>query len=269
MPRLKAAPVVHVLAQIVHTPVLAYAEHIAVIQARFLAAGYPFFTPQQVLEISIDPAAGGPPKILHSTRWDFANRDKTEAVSLTEKSIVYSTRNYITYEVFAERISEALGFVAEYAKGSIVQRIGLRYVDYIQPAENESLSDYLDRGLLGFSNFDGISVKGSERTFRTESTADTVLGKFAVRCYQLPQGQQIPPDLSSGPLGSSSKALPVSSASQGVIVDFDHFTQKEIDFSTESAVSVLEQLHDVHSGAFRRAITEHAWKTWQPVEDSK
>lgn len=266
MPRLKHPPVVHVLAQVVHTPVLAFGEHIAEIQSRFLAAGYPFFSRQEMVQIYVDLASGGAPRMVPAPRWDFVDKERTRSVSLTENSLVVSTRRYARFETFSHLVNEALGFVNEFARGSVVERIGLRYVDYVRPKTGEQLLQYLKPGLLGF-DLDEIPVKqGRSRSFRTEALAETDLGQLAVRCYRLPPGQMLPPDLVGGaPLGELAYE-PVGDTQPGVVLDFDHFSQQSRDFSPFEILNTLQDLQGTLGIAFRRAITDYAWEAWTPME---
>lgn len=256
------------LAQVVHTPVLAFGQRIAEIQANFLAAGYPFFARQDMTQINIDLAAGGIPKLVTQPRWDFIDRDRTHSVSITESSLVLAAHHYTRYEAFATAMERALGLVEPYAVGAVVERLGLRYLDFVRPQKGEQLKQYLKTEILGF-DFQGIPIKPDAlRNFRTEAVAATALGQLAIRCYQLPPGQVLPPDLAVGtPLGGlAQQGIGSNRPASGVSLDFDHFTDKKFDYQKSLVLDRLRSLQEVLGIAFRQTITPHAWKTWGPIE---
>ena len=69
----------------------------------------------------------------------------------------------------------------------------------------------------------------------------------------------LPPDISSHGL-----EIPRETPSDKptVILDFDHFSDNSMDYSTEEVVACIRRLHDTTSKAFWATITEHAINKW-------
>jgi uncharacterized protein (TIGR04255 family) len=258
--RLRFQPLVYVVAQVGFTPVLTLREHLATIQGGFRSLGFPRYQQGQVANIVL--AAGGSPSITTSPRWEFLDREKRTGIALTEGALSLATNQYTTYEPFADLVRSALSVIAEFAKGALTERIGLRYIDSVRPGVSESVEDYVIPELLGFS-FPNVPVQpGGTRSFRTDSVAKTTSGTLTVRCYQLTPPQFLPPDL----WPSSLSFPPDVSATPSVTLDFDHMTDRTIDYHVDQIVEVLGELHDALGSAFHQAITPHAWARWEPIE---
>jgi uncharacterized protein (TIGR04255 family) len=259
--RLRNSPLVHVLAQVVFAPVLSMRDHIPAIQSQLRRAGLPRYQEHAIQTVLL---SGGAPEVASKRRWDFIDREAHLAVSLMEEAVVLQTSAYGTFEPFLDMLHCVLDSVAQESSPSLVERVGLRTIDIVHPKQGERLAEYLQPGLLGFP-FEQIPESGGRPGgFRVESVSETTVGGvLAIRCYQLPPGQFLPPDLVPSPL---EYPLWLQKLTSAAALDFDHYSIRAFDFRTPDIIERLWDLHDVIGSALRRAVTEHAWSVWDPEE---
>jgi uncharacterized protein (TIGR04255 family) len=254
--RLAKSPLVNVLAQVRFPPVLAIHEAVPLFQNRLRRDGFPRFRKSELQQVTLGP---GTAKAETNPRWDFLDRDKTSVVTLTNDFVILQTNAYSRFEDFAERLTAVLALLSEFVEIDLVERIGLRYVDLVRPADGEDPALYLDAGLLGFPFGKLTNLATSKHVFRTESLATTEEGTLAVRCLRPDKPQYLPPDLMPSVL---SFALNLGPSELPVILDFDHFSTRARDFRTDEVVDAVGDLHDAVDIAFRQAATEHAFRVW-------
>jgi uncharacterized protein (TIGR04255 family) len=152
-----------------------------------------------------------------------------------------------------------LSIITEFVDVDLVERIGLRYVDLVRPQEGEDPALYLDPGLLGFP-FQRVSgIPTSRPTFRIESQATTTQGFLAVRCSWPDKQLYLPPDMIPTVLAFEFQLQPNE---RPVILDFDHYSVEVRDFVPGRIVDAVADLHDAIDVAFRKAVTDYAFKTW-------
>lgn len=195
-----------------------------------------------------------PPKFNVTDRFEFQDKDESIGIVLTASSFAVQTNKYSRFEDFEEVISTALVIVNRVLNLTLVERVGLRYVDLVRPAENEILADYLKPGLLGIDP-QRAGVTGWRS--RYEALGQTMLGKLAVRCSQ--SEQILPPDLFPTTLRYSTVLRPGEVAT---LLDFDHFVEGSSDFDTRRVVELIGQLHDVVDLTFRDSVTPNALARW-------
>jgi uncharacterized protein (TIGR04255 family) len=258
VPKLRHPPVIYVVAQVAFTPVLALKKQLPKIQHAFQGIGFPRYQEGELATVRVGGGSG--PTITTKPRWDFSNRDKDTGITLTESTVAVATSRYETYEEFANQLEQVA--VAEPVGGALVERIGLRYIDLVRVTPDESFDKYVAKELLGFW-FDGaLETPDSARGFRTESLSQTRVGTLAVRCYQLPPPQFLPNDL----LPITLSFDPLLGTARSVTLDFDHFTNRSIDFDVAGIVHIAGELHDPLSRAFEQATTPYARERWNRLE---
>jgi uncharacterized protein (TIGR04255 family) len=256
VPKLRRPPLVHVLAHIGFSPVVALKDQLAPLQTVFKDLGYPRFSQSEVPNITI--VSGTAPSIQMKWRWDFLDREKTSGIVMTEQSLVLLTTAYTTFSAFSAELEHALRAIEPMTQRTVMDRIGLRYVDHVRPRQFEHVEEYVSAELLGFT-FQRVPLpEGGSRAFRVESLAQSALGTLAVRCFRLPAGQALPPDLWPSPLEFPGHAT----AGDVVALDFDHFAQPSIDFDVLRILQTTADLQETASSAFKSAVTELALKRW-------
>lgn len=249
----------HVLAQVRFSRVFELAERMGAIKAKFEEAGFPRYEESQIQSILFGFGGSEPAKVQATQRWDFLDATKTRGVVLTNEFVLLHTNLYDCFEEFSQKFDQVLKVIGETAGTPFVERIGLRYVDLIQPRKGETASDYLKPGLVGFPVNEVPELQATVAISSTETRIVTSVGQLAIRCFQRNDGSFLPPDLWPSVLHYPPGLPP------GVVVtilDFDHSAVTGFPYNAEHIIDVLGQLHDGADIAFRGAVTPHALTTW-------
>lgn len=250
---LKNAPLILVLSQINISPVLEMESFIPKIQEKLRHVGYPLFKRAETQEVVFGPQI----KINNSTRWIFIDKTSSTAVVITSHFIAFETNVYTTFDDFAKKLQGVLEIVGEIVKISLVKKIGLRYIDLIQPKEGESFKEYFKPGLLGLDT-SCLNVKNT--LLRLECSSDTEIGKLVVRLFQREGKKFLPPDLDAPILKFN---LPTSEGKYSAILDTDNFSTVQTDYAPSNLLAVMWNLHDLTDTAFRSSVTPEALKRWE------
>jgi uncharacterized protein (TIGR04255 family) len=217
---------------------------------------FPRFRKGTLHALQIGPA-GQPQGSVPVNRWEFANKENDSGFILQLDSFIFHTTAYQTFENFLDQFQNTLTSVHKILKLSLVERIGLRYIDVIEPAVGVELTDYLVPGLAGFpySQFDAKSI-----VTRTESIAATEIGKLVLRCTKSAGGELIPSELFPITL-----KLPrtVDKEKITAMLDSDHYTERSFDFGVDTISKLMSQLHEIISQAFWTVITDKAYEQWR------
>ncbi len=249
---LRQSPLIAVLTQVRFSAVMALEKFVPDIQEQLRHKGFPRYVRGQMQELLVQPDT--PPKFNVTDRFEFQDKDESIGIVLTPTSFAVQTNRYSRFEDFQEVIATALIVVNRVLNLTLVDRVGLRYVDLVRPGESETLADYLRPGLLG------IDPKGAGVTAwrsRYEALGHTVLGNLAVRCSQ--SEQILPPDLFPTTLKYSTALRPGEVAT---LLDLDHFVEGSSDFDTRRVVDLIGELHDAVDLAFRESVTPGALTRW-------
>lgn len=236
-------------------------ELIPIIQDRLRRVGYPEDTSGVVQQISLSPAPGQDtqPRMLMQERNEFRSKDNRWGLTIAEDMLALVTTAYDRFEGFRGRLEEALKILDEVAelRHGQVHRVGLRYIDVIDPGPDETFRDYLQESLHG-PKTDAITA--SEQILHLESIGPTRIGNLALRITQNNKGALVPPDIIFKPMNHKQE---VSAAKLITLVDSDHFVQGGWDYDLPTIVQTVDNLHAVINEAwFNDFVTEHALKVW-------
>ena len=264
--QLENAPLVHVLVQVVFSPVWDIQERVTPFGRALQELDFPWVEPRQIHNVTVTDNA--PPRVEIKERWDFLNPDRTTAVSLMDSMLVLQTATYTSGEPFRRQLQDILQVLATVAEVGFVERIGLRYIDVVRVRPGERFSEYVKPGLLAFPWREAEGLGARAFGIRTESLAHTAIGGvMGVRSSVLQPGQILPADLMPPIL--LYPAVPEAVAPlPALALDFDHyitFDQSPFAFHPDQIVGVVRDLHAGHRAAFGAATTAHAIECWGPV----
>ena len=255
---LERSPLIYFVAQVRFAPILQMSTRVPAIQDE-LRKRYPVFSVQQAQTVSVD--AAGALSIRNTSRWQLQDKDALSGVVLTEDALTFHTTKYTTYEKTESLIRSALDAVHKFADIGVIERVGLRYVDLVKPGEGETLASYLKPHILGIDAEQiGVTEEAAGNYFKGRTSFGTLVIRFT-KMYG--GGSPIPPDLQ--PL-SLSVLQSVEAEEIAGLLDFDHFSEQRLDFSIDTAIEALGNLHDAISVALENAATGEAFTLWGKKE---
>jgi uncharacterized protein (TIGR04255 family) len=219
--------------------------------------GFPEDVSATVQQIVITP--GNQPEIIVRKQDEFRSKDNSWSLTISEDMLILVTTAYDRFEGFAKRLKvclEIVDQVAEIHHGSI-SRIGLRYVDVINPGPNETFRNYLQDSLHGPKS---AVFTDSSHWLHLESVGRTAIGTMIVRITQNEQGIVLPPDIIHKPMNHKMKIEPGKVIT---LVDTDHFVEGSWDYDLESIMNTTNDLHEAINAAwFNDLVTLEALKIW-------
>jgi uncharacterized protein (TIGR04255 family) len=259
---LSKQPLVLVLAQARFSAIRRMNEYAPAIQEEFRRHGFPIERSGKVQQLSISP---GGVQVVEQDRWEYRTKDETWSVLLLQDSVVLQTTAYQRFEAFAEFFDRAVRTVltkTEHDQLGVLQRVGLRYVDLVQPRGGEDYRLYLRPGFHGVT--DEVFRPGSHR-LHVESTGRTTVGDIQgtmiVRVAQNDQGFDLPPDLVVAAPKHESRAK------QGelvTLVDMDHYIEGTFEPNADWIIARSFELHDHLIETFHKhVVTERAIEAWR------
>ena len=253
--KLHKSPLVMVLAQIRISAVAKMEDYAPEVQEQVRRRGFPRLMEGNVQEILLGPAG---PLLRTHPRWEFQDKDRTTGIILTRNAVVVHTRQYDTFDAFADHLALALDVVGAVIKPSLVERLGLRYVDLIRPADGERWTDYVNPGLHGILD---APIGARATLHRSETVGATEIGQLVVRCLQTADGTFLPPDLAQSTLDYGSVTVP--SGETVTLLDLDHYSEVAREYDSEQVLEYMWRLHDNLDLSFRECVTSHALTQWK------
>ena len=134
---LSRQPLVLVLCQVKYSSIRKISDYIPAIQEDFRRQGYPIDRFDKIQQVNIGPNGV---QTTEQERWEFRNKAETQSIIVLQDSAVIQTTSYERFENFAKDIRMASSTIlsrTEHDKFGVIQRVGLRYIDIVQPREGE------------------------------------------------------------------------------------------------------------------------------------
>lgn len=202
---------------------------------------YPTIEPQQIMSAQIEMGPAGLASLgaaaFPRRGWRMRSSDKKWIVSLMPDHVTLETTNYTTWRSdFRPRLAALLDSVSRNIKPSVLERVGLRYVNRLSDSQRTSASDW--RGavrdeLLG-PVADPFWSTGVE-TFQAQ--ADLDLGDDR-RCL-----------FRQGVIVDDSEGV------EGYLLDYDVYRQVPRRFDSSDLMEVLNGFNQAALTLFHRSIT--------------
>jgi uncharacterized protein (TIGR04255 family) len=261
-PPLKNPPVYFTLVQVRFNTVLKLSDYVPVIQEALRKSGYPLFEEQRAMLVRVVIRDGQPiPEPQERMRYQFADLDGTHAFLLDPDALTLQSTNHVRFELFLERFMTALRVVHEAVELAISERIGLRYLDRVNPRPGDKLSNYLASEVQGLSAVLGERLGATPKHSYSESLS--TVGGVTLRCRVVTQTGVLsfPPDIQ--PTGL--KVQDRFNAQDGwhAIIDTDGSVETREAFSLENIANRLHTIHGVISEAFKTVATQAAFEYWE------
>lgn len=234
------------------------AKYIPEIQEQLRRRGLPRYIPGKISQFRLNPVAQKL-DVEEVERWEFQNANRTEGIILATDFVALQVSQYTSFERFCALFRIGLDAIHTTATISLVERVGLRYVNLVVPKSAETLAEYFPQPLLGpepkaFDVDDGL--------FSIQFQGGSKSGTLLLRVSQQDGPAGLPPDLMPGTLELGKVG---SVAGRCALLDVDHFTDltngpKE--FTADMVFDLLWRLHDTTDLAFRYCVTSTALERW-------
>ena len=203
------------------------------------------------------------PDLPSRTAWEYAMTDNRVAVILRDNGLVLHATRYEDSRTFLALLFEAVDALAEIVPSVYVNRLGLRYIDFVLPKAKDALKRYVDPRLnpdLGLSSSPEGLTATSMSVYQMERDITLTLR------YTRARGQpELPPDLGSLSLDKSSlMTANVPDGQPTAVIDVDCFRQyptvQRLEPSRER--DRFAAIYRTSFDAFIMATTPHARRVW-------
>ncbi len=257
-PKMSLAPVFYTLAQVQFNPIAQMSDYVARLQERLRRSGFPDFRVENQFELTIRRLDEPQPDVQpqQHMRWSFTNAQRTEGYLLLSNTLIFHTTAYNTFKDFLDKTIIGLKLVHEIVELDYVERIGLRYLDAVAPIKDDTLQEYLNPSLLGFSAI----VEGSLSHSFTETVTLVEGGTLVNRSVITDGTLAISPDLF--PLKLELQPRFAAITGRNAVLDMDYFVAKRNSFDLTEVEAQLLNAHDIIANAFKISVTNHAREMW-------
>ena len=243
-------------------PVLDLDGYIPAIQSKMREAHFPDYKKQVVQQLVLPFGGTGQgqvaaPTLTPQLRYLFGDVDGRSLFLLETNALSFQTTSYDTFETFSGVLLKGLGVVQDVLRLDFVERIGLRYLDAVQPAKDgETLREFLVPEVLGLA----LRGEGQLQQSVSETIVSTAAGQLVSRVL-IRHGQVgLPMDL--GGLAPVIDPRFTQRESMHAIVDTDASIGRREAFEISKVRARLTALHDDIVKSFNATVTDHARATW-------
>lgn len=256
--KMKNAPVYYALAQVRFNTLAALENYIPSIQESLRKAGYPDFKPQQTTTLIFGTPTTPKPTVV--TRYLFLDALLSSGFLLDQSWMSYQTTNYDTVEPFLTAFFDGLRVVHAEATLSYSERIGIRFLDAVQPRADENVSHYLQPYVLGLSDkLDGRQLVHSISETRSSQGKNNLVGRAVIHSQEK-GGVAFPEEMQPVFLKLRDRFSDIRG--EYAIVDTDSWIEERQTFDLNYLEKTLKLLHDNMRRSFDLMVTPHALGVW-------
>lgn len=260
--KLNNAPVYYTVAQVQFNPVLDMDGYIPAIQSKMREAHFPDYK-KEVFQRLVVPFGGAEqsqmaaPVVAQQARYLFGDINGHSLFLLETNALSFQTTRYNTFETFSETLLKGLGVLHDALRLDFVERIGLRYLNAVQPSKNgETLRDFLTPEVLGHS----MREQGQLQHSVSETSVLTASGQLVSRVLIRDDHIGLPMEL--GGLAPTIDPRFTQRKSLHAIVDTDASIAHRETLELAKVGARLTALHDDNDKYFKATVTNHALASW-------
>jgi len=256
--RLKSGPLIYVLGVLDFEPLLNLGDYIPPIQDTLRLAGFPLTQRAFMSEITFD---GQGVTTNQLPQWIFTTLDRKAAIILSQSKIAVETVEYKGFQEFSATFKRALEALRQIPGPIVTQRLGLRYVNAIQPAPNQGFDSILHERLGGVEAFNGLD----NLAINMALSGNSLHGHLTIQVRQAPHDVNAHPDTLMLPPDIMPKGAPpikVDPRRPSRLLDLDHWAVIREDLNPESMLILAKRLHGAIDSAFLESITQAAFDSW-------
>lgn len=260
--KLTNAPVYYTVVQVQFNPILDLDGYIPSLQSKMREARFPDYKTLVVQQLvfpfgGVDQGQMAAPTVTPQTRYGFGDIEGQSLFMLENNALSFQTTHYDVFETFSETFMKGLGILNDALHLDFVERIGLRYLDAVQPMkETETLRDFLVPEVLGLA----LRGEGQLQHSVSETVAITAAGQLVSRVLIRNGRVGLPMDLG----GFGPTIDPRFTLREGLhaIVDTDASIVHRDAFDLVKIQAQLTASHAEIGKSFNATVTDHARAAW-------
>lgn len=255
---LNSGPLMYVLGVLDFEPLFNLNDYIATVQDTLRLAGFPLIQQAFMNEITID---GQGITTKQHPQWAFTTLDRRSAIILTQSKIAVETVDYKGFGDFSATLYSALSALRKIPGPIVTQRLGLRYVNAVQPSEGQGFDTILHERLAGVDSFNGLD----NLAINMAISGTSEYGQLTIQVRQAPHNVDAQPDTLLLPPDITPKVPPlikVDPRRPSRLLDLDHSAQLSEDLNPASLLNLINRLHAALDSAFLESITQAAFDSW-------
>ena len=236
---LPRAPLIRVIAQVRFPLIVAVElrEFVAPFQEA-IRKQYPVLRQEQTQTMVMTPN-GITPSAPH-VAWKFSDLQGHWRVSLASDFLAIETSLYTNRADFFSRFKQLLVALNEHVQPSVIDRLGVRYVNRVVGAELKEIASLVQPQVLGIIGTDAVEQVQSSLT---ESRFTVAPGQVLARWGYLPKGATFDPSV-------------IEQAEEPCwILDVDMFTAQQQAFDPDRVLQDAKQFAERIYAIFRWAVT--------------
>lgn len=207
---------------------------------------------------------GNTPSAQQEKVWRFFSENQRMGIDLSPRSLSLHATEYRNFEAFCEPLKLMVSAAEKSIPGLFVEQLGLRYIDYILPRENEAGFDYVVESVRGFIPPGAAGVKEAYwiAHFPFEE------GGINLRVIPLlPAGATHPPNfgpIDVEPAETQAEATRRAQHNEPLgCIDTDRILPLGKKIETDQVMSLFAKMHSDVSTTFQAAISQKAKQLWK------
>ena len=227
------------IAEIRFNPIENLGEFIHAIQLAFNLANYTESgnIKSQSLQVQeLDEQKVLVPSILNS--YIFSNKDKTRHFILNSQCLTFKTSDFQDFDSFLSYFLEGVFIINKVHQLSIVNRLGLRFLERVIPTKGKRIQSYLAMpDLMVFEKLGGDSTHSQTEVYHQVKDQHLVNRVKVCRVGAL----ELPKDID--PLDMKFKSHLMVYSGPSIYIDNDGFTDKKYKLSFTTIKKILKDIH--------------------------
>ncbi len=233
------APLVRVIAQVRFPEILTIGQRdfVAPFQEA-IRATYPVLRQEQIQAVLIGP--GNAMQVKPQTAWRFGDAAGQWRVSLTPEFLALETTKYTSRADFFSRLHRIVTALGEHIEPSLVDRIGIRYIDRITGTAVDDITSLVRPEVRGLA---GTPIAAHAAHFLSETMFNLADARVVARWGQLPAGATLDP------------AAIEPSQEKSWILDIDMSSTASFPFAVDQVVELGKKYAEQVYSFFRWAVT--------------
>jgi len=252
-------PLAYVVAEVRFSPYLTIDRHVPEFQAD-IRKQFPRTQEANILRFEF---TNNQPGAVQDKAWRFFTESQRIGIDLSARAMALHATEYKNFETFRETVALMLKTAEKTFPDLLVEQLGLRYIDYILPKKNESVSDYLVESLRG------LQPVGAPQMDQAYFIAHYPFNNGGVNIRVVPRlasGIHLPPNF--GPievaLGDIMVEAQRRAQSQELIgcIDTDRLLPIGRKLVAEELADAFTSMHNDVSLFFNGAISKKAKEIW-------